>query len=295
MTRWFRFYDDAINDPKVQRLAGDTFKAWVNVLCLASKNEGVLPCISDIAFALRLDEDQASDLLNQFYKLQLLDEVEVEDAPMSYTPHNWKARQYKSDVTDPTAATRQQRYRDAKRNADRNATVTVTATRADTEAYTEQKVGRAPKAIKKSRKKPQTPIAEPFAFSQRVRDYAKSIGFKDGEIAWQQVRFVRYVKDKSRLYADWDIAGENWFDKALEFAGKSPPEPKAEPIDDGLIEVLGEVELAAWDNYARSRGAASFPRNGRGGWRFPSRWPPGYVPPERSQEAPPIPSLRSMQ
>lgn len=133
MSRWFRFYDDAINDPKVQRLAGDTFKAWVNILCLASKNEGVLPCLSDIAFALRLDEIQASDLLNQFYKLQLLDEVEVPDAPMSYTPHNWNGRQYKSDVTDPTAATRQQRYRNNRRNADRNATVTNTATRTDTE------------------------------------------------------------------------------------------------------------------------------------------------------------------
>ena len=28
MTRWFRAYDDALNDPKVQRLPGELFKAW---------------------------------------------------------------------------------------------------------------------------------------------------------------------------------------------------------------------------------------------------------------------------
>jgi hypothetical protein len=132
MSRWFRFYEESLNDPKVQRLAGDTFKSWVNLLCLASKHErGVLPPLPDIAFALRLSDEQTSDLINHLYQLQLLDEVEVPDAPMSYTPHNWCARQYKSDVTDPTAAQRQKAYR--QRNADRNATVTVTATRADTE------------------------------------------------------------------------------------------------------------------------------------------------------------------
>lgn len=141
MSRWFRFYEDVVNDPKVQRLAGDTFKAWVNILCIASKNGGVLPPLADIAFALRLADDQASDVLNQLYRLQLLDEVELPDAPMSYKPHNWTGRQYKSDAIDPTAATRQKRYRKHKRNADRNgarnadsnATVSVTATRAETE------------------------------------------------------------------------------------------------------------------------------------------------------------------
>ena len=41
--KWFRLYNDVINDPKVQRLDGETFKAWINILCLASKGGGVLP------------------------------------------------------------------------------------------------------------------------------------------------------------------------------------------------------------------------------------------------------------
>lgn len=47
-------------------------------------------------------------------------------------------------------------------------------------------------------------------------------------------------------------------------------------VDDGLIEVLSEDELVAWDSYARAQGKKSYPRNSRGGWRFPSRWPPGH-------------------
>jgi hypothetical protein len=162
VSRWFRFYDEALNDPKVQRLAGETFKAWVNLLCLASKSEdGVLPPIADIAFALRLTEEQTSDLLNQLYKLQLFDEVEVPDAPMSYTPHNWKARQYKTDITDPTTAARSKRYRDAKRDANRDGTVTVTDTRADTEQITEtEKKGGA--------EAPETNVVSAYAWSGQV-------------------------------------------------------------------------------------------------------------------------------
>jgi hypothetical protein len=62
--------------------------------------------------------------------------------------------------------------------------------------------------------------------------------------------------------------------------------------DDGLIEVLGEEELAAWDAHARAEGKKSYPRNSRGGWRFPSRWPPGYVPSSSHVEA--APALRRM-
>lgn len=58
-SRWFRFYDEALDDPKVQRLPGEDFKAWVNMLALASKHGGQLPAIGDMAFALRMDERHA--------------------------------------------------------------------------------------------------------------------------------------------------------------------------------------------------------------------------------------------
>ena len=54
MSRWFRFYDEALDDPKVQRLAPHLFKTWINLLCLASKEDGTMPSNDDIAFRLRI-------------------------------------------------------------------------------------------------------------------------------------------------------------------------------------------------------------------------------------------------
>lgn len=132
-----------------------------------------------------------------------------------------------------------------------------------------------PKSEKKSRSRPKVTIAENYGFSDGVKQYAAKLGFVEGEIARELTRFVRHAKQNDRRCADWDSAAENWFDKALEFAGKSPPQ---EPKDDGMIEVLDEEQLAAWDEYAESRGAKRFPRNRSGGWRFPSKWPPGHEP-----------------
>jgi len=82
------------------------------------------------------------------------------------------------------------------------------------------------------------------------------------------------------------LRDRRWEDYLSAEAGKTAA------ADDGMIEIINEHQLAAWDAYAASKGAKSFPRNSRGGWRFPSRWPPGYVPPQDSFEPPPAPLRR---
>lgn len=140
MSRWFRFYDDAINDPKVQRLSAEMFRAWVNMLCLASKYEGAIPK-ADVSFALRATEKGAAAIIDSLIEHNLL-----EDRGDVVTPHNWDGRQYKSD----TSAERVKRHRNNKRNAPVtpnetetkqpcNVTSTVTVTPPDTETETEQK------------------------------------------------------------------------------------------------------------------------------------------------------------
>lgn len=131
MSRWFRMYDDVLDDPKVQRLPADLFKAWVNLLCLASKNGGTLPCIDDVAFALRMDVECADDVVGSLVERGLLDE-EGEDA---YRPHNWNSRQFKSDQ-DPTAAERQRRKREREKAVTRD--VTDESRRPDTDTDTEK-------------------------------------------------------------------------------------------------------------------------------------------------------------
>src|SRR6185312_6510780 len=133
MSRWFRFYDDSLNNRKVQDLPADLFKHWVNILCIASKHGGVLPSLADVAFGLRLSESKAALVVAGLAKRCLLDAVEGG----YFRPHDWDTRQYKTDVTDPTNAERQQRYRDRKRVTAKTVTPPVTDKRPETEAETE--------------------------------------------------------------------------------------------------------------------------------------------------------------
>lgn len=95
--KWFRFYSEAVNDPKVQRLPGDLFKLWVNLLCLANENSerGTLPAdIEDVAWRLRIDSDLLRQQLHTLQGMRLLDWSEDTEC---YTCHNWEARQKVSD------------------------------------------------------------------------------------------------------------------------------------------------------------------------------------------------------
>lgn len=72
---WFRFYSEALDNPKVQLLPGDLFKAWVNLLCLANRAEprGTLPPVAEVAFALRASEDQTAEWLAELERRGLLE------------------------------------------------------------------------------------------------------------------------------------------------------------------------------------------------------------------------------
>lgn len=92
MSRWFRLYDDAINDPKVLRLPEAARWQWVAMLCVASKHDGTLPQLTDIALLLRMPTRRAAAMLARLREAGLVDETDA-----GLVPHNWEGRQYKSD------------------------------------------------------------------------------------------------------------------------------------------------------------------------------------------------------
>ena len=99
MNHWFRMYDEVLDDPKVQRLSGDDFKAWVNLLALTSRNNGKLPAIDCIAFSLRETEDAVSTILSRLLDAGLIECRQGGPHGNHYAPHNWTKRQYKSDIS----------------------------------------------------------------------------------------------------------------------------------------------------------------------------------------------------
>ncbi len=104
MNSWFRFYDDVLNDPKVQQLEPDDFKFWINILCLASKNNGQLPCLASVSFAFRMPLGEVEVRMKFMASSGLVDSKRG-----IVTPHNWNKRQYKSDSS--TARVKQFRKR----------------------------------------------------------------------------------------------------------------------------------------------------------------------------------------
>lgn len=91
---WFRFYHEAVNNPKVQRLSATLFRFWVNALCLSAANDGWLPSNADLKFSLRLSEAQLSDFTGQLIACNLFDKDN-----QGIRPHNWNKRQFKSDCS----------------------------------------------------------------------------------------------------------------------------------------------------------------------------------------------------
>ena len=55
-TPWFRFYSEAVRDPKVQNLSLKMFKFWTNALCLANENEprGTLPDAKTATYRMKI-------------------------------------------------------------------------------------------------------------------------------------------------------------------------------------------------------------------------------------------------
>src|SRR6267142_4591410 len=124
MSRWFRVDDDIINDPKILLLPEAMRWIWIAFLCIASKNAGVLPGIMVIALHLRVKTTKAAEYLTMLVSAGLIDKTET-----GFEPHNWKKRQFKSDVSTE----RVKRFRKQERNVSETPPHTQTETQAESQ------------------------------------------------------------------------------------------------------------------------------------------------------------------
>lgn len=94
MSRWFRFYADAMRNPKVAALSDHDFRLWVELLALASENGGHIPPLESLKHVLKRRLDHLSRGLNGLIRALLIDALSD-----GYEPHNWSKFQYKSDTS----------------------------------------------------------------------------------------------------------------------------------------------------------------------------------------------------
>jgi hypothetical protein len=263
---WFRFYNDAVIDPKVQRLSGDMFKMWVNILCLASKFGGALPK-DDLQYSLRMSDADARQTIDFFIERNLLD-----DLGDIVTPHNWDGRQYKSDNADPTNAERQKRYRESKSNGavtdDRNGSnaVTITATE-QSRTDTEKKETRARPAYPPDfealfwDKYPRTPVmSKKLALSewQKLSEADRSAA----------LAAVAPFKEWLAKQKDHPVVHACRFLSQRRFDGFKPS------LEVVSTKVFVRAGTDAWDAWQAIKKTPCV----NDGWYFETEYPPGYEP-----------------
>jgi hypothetical protein len=233
--RWFRFYDDAINDPKVLRLSDELYRAWTILLCFASKHEGKLPPADDIAIALRLKPSKVCEWITKLVSGGLIDKTGT-----GFEPHNWNGRQYKSDVSTE----RVKRFRNGKRNVSE----TASETPPEQKQTTEQSRAEARPVVSDSEKVLRTDLMEAFGPSRTPDLSRAAVWLSKGYAASMIIETVREL-----LVRKPDIGNLAYFDSALAERHASreetPSERAAAQIDmDKVAEMFKKTGV--WSKYA---------------------------------------------
>lgn len=226
--RWFRVYDDLVNDPKVQRLPDKLFKGLINLWCIASSRGGVLPAAEDIAFVLRQPLSSVTSMLAALAAAGLID-----DDGTGMRPHNWNGRQFKSDVSTD----RVKQHRERKRNAGSNDDETLHETPPETETETEKKTPSLRSGAKRA-----TRLAEDWQPSAVDREFAAKQGLSEADTAREADKFrdfwiAKPGKDGTKL--EWAATWRSWVRRACEMRGISPAANGKDATDDDWRKRLG--------------------------------------------------------
>mgnify|MGYP006407257627 CR=1 FL=1 len=248
---WFRYYIEALDDPKVQQLSAEHFRTWVNLLCIAAKHGGKLPSKSDCAFALRVTPDTFRVTFAALHDAKLFDKDVGRDKHTE--PHNWSKRQYKSD----TSAERTRRYR--KRHSD--VTVTPPDTETETDTEEERKLPSAaketaasaavlpplPACLNRTREvsnaKRGTRLEPTWQPDEQDRGFAINLGLDSGHTA-EQFRDHWHAKPgQAGVALDWKAKWRTWCrNEAKWTAERVASRPRSGGIVAGTLEDIAAIE-----------------------------------------------------
>ena len=232
MSRWFRFYADAMRNPKVLRLSDKDFRLWVGLMAIASENGGKNPHDNDLKLVLGMRLDHLKGGLNRLIRGGLIDAIDD-----GYEPHQWNKYQYKSD----TSTDRVQKHREK-----RNVSVTPPDTETDTEVIAPNGAIVRAKADRYHRLpenwKPEKPLP--------LKTQAKVAQWPDGEIDDQLEAMRRWAANASNdrgkgRKLDWHLAWINWLERHDDDRRQQPDIRKVRPEPAMALKRIAEAELAA--------------------------------------------------
>lgn len=215
---WFRFYARFVTDPDVEELSFDDQRHYVFLLCL--KCNGLLdkefPTSEkrERAIARRLGLQGEAF---QFAKERLVESGLVDE---NWQPRSWDALQFKSD----SAAERMRKYRAKKKELDpvtpalRNSYVLEQSRAEQNRTEAEQK-----KSPKKQKRAPKN-----FALDDSLKDFARSHGMTDAQIADEFAQLKDHEYKEAR--GDWPAAWRSWVRNWKKWNRSDQSDPEARVV-----------------------------------------------------------------
>jgi predicted ArsR family transcriptional regulator len=70
---WLRLYTDVLDDRRFFQMPAELYRRWTMLLMVAKRHGGQIPPNADIAFALRISEDEARGTLDDLAAYGLID------------------------------------------------------------------------------------------------------------------------------------------------------------------------------------------------------------------------------
>jgi hypothetical protein len=270
---WFRVYDEALDDPRLQRLPASLFRAWFNILCAASRSGGTLPDLPELAFMLRARPLALSRRLDALKAAGL-----IEEADGALRPVEWEKRQFVEWAADPTAAERMRRFRERAAKRNMAATPTVTNASIEEDEDLEQDSHAAPAARESA-----IDAFEEFlrVFPRRDRDNPRSpalAGWRKAIAAGADAaRIIAGAKDYAASVAGRErrfvVSASRWLAEERWPQAAPSRDPDASRVETVWVSATAP-EWRAWAEHWRATKGKSPPVDVKGGWRFPSRHPP---------------------
>lgn len=240
MLKWFRFHKSALHNSKVQSLPGETFKAWVNMLCVAVECDGFLSHVTDMLFQLRVTQEEFDRHISILKAHKL-----IEEKNGKLYMHDWAEHQYKSD----SSAERTRAYR-ARKKALQSGAVSVTETLhvtgkkrhgdavdTDTDTYSDTKPPKSPKGDDPDFLEFWKAYPRRDGKGQAWAAWQKAIraGTKPGDMIEGAKKYAAIAKPEfTKMPSTW-INGLCWQDESLQARGTFKP---LNPERDKWLEAL---------------------------------------------------------
>ena len=93
---WFRMYSEFSHDPKVQSMSEAMQRRYLMLMCMRCSNDLVTLQVTEIAFYLRITEDELAETKALFITKRFIDE--------NFNLLNWEKRQFSSDTSNARVA-----------------------------------------------------------------------------------------------------------------------------------------------------------------------------------------------